>query len=402
MKIELHILQNFAPSNLNRDDTGAPKDCELGGYRRARISSQCLKRAVRDAFKEHDLFAANDLAVRTKRLVQNIAEELANKHGRDRERALEASVAALGGAGLQTKGADDDYKSQYLILLPKRHLARLADLIHEHWDTFAELGGRPAESDSSAVAAKSKSKAKGKAEKKGAVPKEVAGELLGIFKDAARTPDLALFGRMIADDPSWNVDAACQVAHAVSTNRAAMDFDFYTAVDDLRPEDTSGSDMMGTVQFNSSCFYRYSVVDIDDLRRNLGGDEALTQRTAAAYVRASVLAIPTGKQNSMAAHNRPSFVLALTRRKGTAVSLANAFCKPVRPSGDNDLVDASAQALQDYVQRMCKMYGASGLRAFFISDREVDAIVEPLRLENKGDLDALVAAIEGEIAGAPQ
>lgn len=417
MKIELHILQNFAPSNLNRDDTGAPKDCELGGYRRGRISSQCLKRAVRDLFKTDGMFEPSELAVRTKRLVENVADELASKHNRDRTLAIELVAAALAGAGLKVKGADEDHKSEYLLFLPKRHLAHLAALIHKHWDTLTPLVAPGPKTPLPDAPAKSKTKKKEKAEKKSAFPKEVGNELIPILKDAARTPDLALFGRMIADEPSWNVDAACQVAHAISTNRVTMDFDFYTAVDDLRPEDTAGSDMMGTVQFNSSCFYRYSVLDVTDLRGNLGADE-LVGKTVGAYIRASVLAIPTGKQNSMAAHNPPSFVLAIAREDGTPISLANAFAQPVRPNGDADLVTASIDALQEYLQRVSRMYGARQLAAFYIADREITHVketenkpdspgrsegqtptTEPIKLVNKNDLDALVKAVQDKISG---
>ena len=111
--------------------------------------------------------------------------------------------------------------------------------------------------------------------------------------------------------PEWNVDAACQVAHAISTHRVAMEFDFYTAVDDLRPGDTAGSDMMGTTTFNASCFYRYAALDTRLLQSNLGGDEQLTRDTVEAFLNASIQAIPTGKQNSMAAHNPPSLVFAV-------------------------------------------------------------------------------------------
>ncbi len=399
MKIELHILQNFAPSNLNRDDTGAPKDCELGGYRRARISSQCLKRAARDAFKMHGMFEDSDLAVRTKRIVENVADELVSKHKRDRDHAIELVAATLAGAGLKVKGADEDHKSEYLIFLPRRHLTQLAELINKHWDTLATLnvGGHPP-----APEAKAKSKKKEKAEKKSAFPKEVAGELTPIFKGAAKAPDLALFGRMIADDPSWNVDAACQVAHAISTNRVAMDFDFYTAVDDLRPKDTAGSDMMGTVQFNSSCFYRYSTLDVDDLRRNLAADDDFLRKTVGAYVRASFLGIPTGKQNGTAAHNPPSFMLAIARQNGTPISLANAFCKPVRPTGENDLVEVSIEALQDYLQRSYEMCCVQRASAFYIADRKVTAAQEPIKLQDCSNLDALIKAVEGTIAGTAQ
>src|SRR5262249_9519011 len=158
-----------------------------------------------------------------------------------------------------------------------------------------------------------------------------------------KTPDLALFGRMIADNPDWNVDAACQVAHAISTNRVNVEFDFYTAVDDFRPRDSAGSDMMGTVPFQSSCFYRYASLDVDALRKNLGGTDtaeatALARSTVDAFLRALALAIPTGKQNSMAAQNRPSYLLAVVRKAGTPCSLANAFVKPIHATSERNLV----------------------------------------------------------------
>lgn len=402
MKIEIHILQNFAPSNLNRDDTGAPKDCELGGYRRARISSQCLKRAVRDAFETDRMFAPDELAVRTKRLVDNVADLLAGAHQRDRTVAVEVVVATLAGAGLTAK-AKDDYKTEYLLFLPKRNLAELAVLIDRHWDALAPLAqvASPQKDDGSATepAAKPKSSKKEKAEKKGAFPREIAGELSALFADAGRTADLALFGRMIADKPEWNVEAACQVAHALSTNRVAMDFDFYTAVDDLRPADTAGSDMMGTVQFNSSCFYRYSVLDADDLNRNLGGDGELVHKTVAAFMRASVVAIPTGKQNSMAAHNPPSFVLAIVREKGSSVSLANAFAKPIRPNGETDLISASINALEAYLQTLSRMYGAEEAAAFYVADRSIPALSGPVALQAK---DSLVALVDAVVSALPR
>jgi CRISPR system Cascade subunit CasC len=135
-----------------------------------------------------------------------------------------------------------------------------------------------------------------------------------------------------------------------------MEFDFYTAVDDLRPEDTEGADMLGTVEFNSACFYRYSNVDARQLRKNLGGDEELARQTVGAFLRASVAAVPTGKQNSMAAQNPPSLVLAVVRRSGLW-SLANAFSQPVRPAQDADLVQSSVWKLDDYWGRLAAMYG---------------------------------------------
>ena len=59
---------------------------------------------------------------------------------------------------------------------------------------------------------------------------ETIAKVKALLKDAVETPELALFGRMIADNPDWNVEAACQVAHALSTHRVTMDFDFFTAL----------------------------------------------------------------------------------------------------------------------------------------------------------------------------
>jgi len=142
-----------------------------------------------------------------------------------------------------------------------------------------------------------------------------------------------------------------------------MEFDFYTAIDDLKRNDTAGSDMMGTIAFNSACFYRYLVVDIDDLVKNLGADadaREQAKRTVEAFIRAAVLAIPTGKQNSMAAQNPPSLVLCDVRDKGEPRSLANAFVEPVRPGRDGDLVTLSTLRLAKYAASLDKIYGTKG------------------------------------------
>ncbi|MDP3273865.1 MAG: type I-E CRISPR-associated protein Cas7/Cse4/CasC [Deltaproteobacteria bacterium] len=374
MKLEIHVLQNFAPSNLNRDDTGAPKDCELGGYRRARISSQCQKRAVRQSFVLDKLLAKDDLGARTKRLVATVATMLAEQHGRDRAHALAVVMGALEGVGLgkSKKGGegDDAWKTEYLLFLPQRTLTDLTTLLNSHWDELSALVA-PEESDDSAdeaVDASGKKAKKAKSDKKkeksaakSAYPKEVGVEVNRLLEHARGAVDVALFGRMMADKPEWNVDAACQVAHALSTNRVQMDFDFFTAVDDLKPNDNAGSDMMGTVQFNSSCFYRYAVLDVDALKRNLGADEALMKRAVQSFVQAFVVAIPTGKQNGTAAHNFPSYVLAVVRESGPSLSLANAFLKPARPSikggEEMDLVDDSIAKLEGYAARLSDVTG---------------------------------------------
>lgn len=384
MKIELHLLQNFAPSNLNRDDTGAPKDCEFGGVRRARISSQCFKRSIRQAFAEHALFGSQTqdlLAARTKRLVDETVRQLVAK-GKSADEAAQVVAFALQSASLKV---DEDSKTQYLLFLPRRTIDALAGLVGEHWELLrgAALAAKPED------AGKKKGKGAEKKAAKEAVPKDVARQITEALAQSAKTPDLALFGRMIADNPEWNVDAACQVAHALSTHRVSVEFDFYTAVDDLRPRDTQGTEMMGTVAFQSSCFYRYSCLDVDALRRNLAGADGedvsgLKDTTVEAFLRASALAIPTGKQNSMAAQNRPSYMLAVVRRSGAPQSLANAFVKPVQATRERSLVDASVEQLEEYLDRSRAVWGED-IKAFSCGEVDIRRSELPARAKTFAD-----------------
>src|SRR5262249_27543747 len=133
MYIEMHILQNFAPSNLNRDDTGSPKDCDFGGYRRARISSQCFKRAIRTALREQKLLDAGHLSSRTKRLIDDLASRLA-AHGHDEATARGVAQAALQSVGLKAK---DDGKTEYLLFLGQKEIEAVAEVCATHWQTLA-------------------------------------------------------------------------------------------------------------------------------------------------------------------------------------------------------------------------------------------------------------------------
>jgi CRISPR system Cascade subunit CasC len=267
MIIELHILQNFAPSNLNRDDTGSPKDCDFGGYRRARISSQCLKRAIRQAFKEEELINPSHLAKRTKRLVDEITRRL-KEAGKSEEEARKAVKVLLNGVKLTVK---EDDKTQYLLFLGAGEIQALADLCITYWDELAKIVPQADEDGTKPKKGKDAKKAGADA-----LPAKIQQAVRKTL-NGSRAADLALFGRMLADLPEQNINAASQVAHAISTNKVSMEFDFYTAVDDLRPDDNQGSDMLGTIEFNSACFYRYANVDTElegESRRRRGTHEA--------------------------------------------------------------------------------------------------------------------------------
>jgi CRISPR system Cascade subunit CasC len=364
--VELHLIQNFAPSNLNRDDTGAPKDCEFGGYRRARISSQCLKRAIRTHVRETGLVQPEHLGTRTKRVVDEIANRLVAKD-KSAEEVRPVVETLLAGAELKV---GEDGKTQYLLYLGEREIDAVTDLCALHWDLLQEVAGAaPAAPTGDEVAGRSgRSARQAKRAGREALPKDLQQALKALL-DGGKAVDLALFGRMLADVPEANIDAASQVAHALSTHAVSMEFDYYTAVDDLRPEDTSGADMIGTVEFNSACFYRYSNVNLRQLtERNLGGDAELARQALRAFLLGSIRAVPTGKQHSMAAQNPPSFLLAVVRGHGLW-SLANAYVQPVRPTRDSDLVAESVVRLDGYWGELVDLYGDGGIVAVCAAGR---------------------------------
>jgi CRISPR system Cascade subunit CasC len=394
MLLELHILQNFAPSNLNRDDTNAPKDCEFGGYRRARISSQCLKRAIRGEFATRELLPEDSLSKRTKTLVDRLVERL-TKPGRDPEILRQVTALAINAIGLEVK----EGKTAFLLFISEQGIRQFADLIDLNWELLAGLAAVAA----AAAAPATKGSSPGGRRPRKAPKTKLAVDCLKsadtLLFDARRAADIALFGRMIAVRADKNVDAASQVAHAISTNRVEMEFDFYTAVDEFAPPDNAGAGMMGTVEFNSSCFYRYANLDFRQLSANLDGDAELTVRAAEAFLRGSVSAIPTGKQNSMAAHNPPSFVLAVLRQAGYW-SLANAFLTPVRPEPNVSLVNKSIARLDEYWGNLIGTYGNRGIT-------HVAAIsVEPQPLSHLGGSlvvgDATESALERLVGGVRQ
>lgn len=345
--IEIHVLQNFAPSNLNRDDTGAPKDAFFGGTRRARVSSQCDKRAIRQFFDEKvraGVFRPDELAVRTKRIYQAIVDALAGK--RDPAETLAKAEIALSYVKLK---AAEGGKTQYLLFLGRREIAALAGTIDEFWEQIVAAEEGDAE------------KPKGKAKKAAAnsAPKEVQARIESAF-NGGKAVDVALFGRMLADMPEKNRHAACQVAHAISTHAVEREFDFYTAVDDLKPEDTAGADMMGTVEFNSACYYRYAVVDWAKLAENLQGDIDLATKGLHTFLQGFVMAEPTGKQNTFAAHNPPEFVAVTVCHDAAPRNLANAFETAIRAKAGESLTRKSAEALAKKGGELEAAYPRSG------------------------------------------
>jgi CRISPR system Cascade subunit CasC len=277
-------------------------------------------------------------------LYNAIADVLAGKH----EKADVLAKAEIALSYVKLK-AGKEGKTEYLLFLGQKEIGALAEAIHQHWDDI--------------VAATKDSKEKGGSKSKKATasdaPQEVREKIYSIF-NGGKAVDLALFGRMLADMPEKNQNAACQVAHAISTHAVQREFDYYTAVDDLRREETPEADMIGTVEFNSACFYRYAAVDCEKLVQNLQGDRDLAKKGLRAFLEAFVVAEPTGKQNTFAAHNPPEFVAVSVRRNAAPRNLANAFETAVRIRKDESLTKVSAEKLMEKARNLNTAYGGNG------------------------------------------
>ena len=341
--VDIHIIQNLPPSCVNRDDSGSPKSAVYGGVRRLRVSSQSWKRATRLYF--NDILDAKDVGVRTKRVVEVLAEritedapELAGDAAGLAEKVFAAAKIKLS----SPRGKKDaPQESGYLLFLSTSQIERLAGLA-----IASARGGE-------ALDAKTVKK---------------------IFKET-HAVDIALFGRMVADDTDLNVDAACQVAHAISTHAAENEYDFFTAVDDEKnrsEEEDAGAGMMGTVEFSSATMYRYATVNLDMLVENLGDGEAAL-RALEVFIKGFCLSMPTGKQNTFANRTLPEAVVVLVR-DDQPVSLVGAFEKPIRTNEADGYLARSVEALADHARAIEDNYGLKPLAGLVVALQGGDAL----------------------------
>lgn len=317
--IELHILQSFPVSCLNRDDVGAPKTAVFGGVNRARLSSQSLKRAIRE-FAQDNLPNARFGGERTKLIIEPLTAAL-QKHGvTDAAVALEhAKNIADKLAKLDAKAAEDAPKVGTLTFLAPSEIDSIAA------DVAVLLATNPKSKDYEKSLDKSCKKA-------------------GLLDGA----DIALFGRMVASLPSLTLEGAAMFSHALSTHRSDNDLDFYTAVDDRKPkDDDAGAGMMGTLEFSSAVYYRYAALNLDLLAdaAHLGKLSAEERRAVIdAFIRATLQAVPGARKNSMNANTLPSYVLGTYKSAGQPVQLINAFESPV--TARSGLLATSVDALK--------------------------------------------------------
>jgi CRISPR system Cascade subunit CasC len=387
IKIELHLIQNFAPSCLNRDDANMPKDCEFGGVRRARISSQCIKKAARDYFRET---GSAEVGVRTSLLKAELIRRLRDKPANQAPPVADFFVRTFYSKPHNTKPD----QTAVLLFVPEAEIQEALACLEEYWGNMVEVAATDPKPDDNL--------AKQKASKVVKLDKTIADEIVERLNKARLSADIALFGRMLAEHADNNTDAAVQVAHAISTHRVDMDFDFFTAMDDLQPQAEPGAGMMGETGFNSACFYRYALIDRDQLIKNLQDDKISADKVIQAFIEAFVRAIPTGKQNSFAAHNPPDFGMIIVRKNGFPCSLANAFTQPIhlRSGHDEDLTGLSIEALCNFHPQIKSVYEDGGVVSETLWHIGHDRRLGPLQRQDAGSFSAAIQTTMLAIASA--
>ncbi len=379
--IELHIVQSFPVTCLNRDDVGAPKTAVFGGVPRARVSSQSWKRAIRQMAKEIQpgLFAGT----RTRWVVRDLERLYLQDLEVEEARELAQSTAdAIGALDSKVPG-----KVKTLLYFTPMEMGNVVNGV-------LEGGAREAlaplvEARRELQAARDKdgaSKGPDELEKKckklrealDKITKKASRNLKGVVKDGS---DISIFGRMVADDHSLMIEGAGLFSHAISTHKASNEVEFFSAVDD-NPEiadEGAGAGHIGTLEFSSACHYRYVGLNLDllgdhDHLNHLSEEEF--QTVLDAFLRAAILAVPAARKNSMFGFTAPSFVLGL-RRRGHPLSLVNAFEKPVRALG-NGYIEPSVKGLEEHYSSLCGIYKIEAGVEARIPEVDIDELISSL------------------------
>ena len=294
--LELHILQSVPVACLNRDDLNSPKTAVFGGVQRARVSSQSWKRAIREMAKE--LSPDHFKGERTRLLYEPLVKAMTGTNLSESE-ANEGAKGIIDALVKLDAKSTDKVKSTTLFFMSPLEIETLAHTYAETKDVKKAL-------------------------------KAINAKDAKALKDAA---DISLFGRMVANDPSLNVEAASMFSHALSTHKVDNEIDFFAAVDDLQSKEETGAGMTGTLEFNSATYYRFAALNLDMLA-DVGHLASLTQEgrqaVARTFVEATIKAIPNARKYTMNGNTLPVYVLGIVREKGHPVQLINAFENPVR------------------------------------------------------------------------
>ena len=375
--LELHILQSFPVACLNRDDLNSPKTAIFGGVQRARVSSQSWKRAIREMAKDT---LPNMAGQRTRLVVARLSHHLKDSGLSPEISSCLAEMAASQISKLDSKkDAEGFLKVTTLCFLSNLEFKSIAEAILDDKNenlrkAVTQLGKCMTELNESKKDSANKEKIK-KSEDDLEKAKQACDKL--IAKDTGKAiksvqlkdaSDIALFGRMVANDHSLTLEGAAMFSHALSTHKVDNEIDFFSAVDDLQPEEEAGAGMTGTLEFNSATYYRFAALNLDMLYKPNEKDEGKKghlnvlspeerKEVVRAFIEATLQAIPGARKNSMNAATLPGYVLGVVRSSGHPVQLVNAFEKPVRAFGGKGLFETSLEAMKAEREKLNTTWG---------------------------------------------
>lgn len=358
--VDVYKIQSVPANNLNRDETGDPKTLMFGGTQRIRVSSQAVKKAIRNDFSNN--LDIDEMGLRTKNVPTLLIEEIMGRNldDMDYDKAEALMEDIMKAAKIKINKVDnpdnidklreryqehDVYETGALFFISRKQISNLIDV---------------------ALA-----------------PDMDDKERMTLIRDAFRKDnaiDVSLFGRMVADDPSQNIDAAAQVAHEFSVTEGNIESDFFTAVDDYSLTDHAGSAMMGNISYDSAVLYGYADISLTQLERNLGSKEAVV-KAVEQFVKSFVDAMPTGKQNTFAAHTLPDAVV-VTIRDGRPVNYANAFVKVLDAKTGEDVSSKAITRLAEYGEELQSAMDLHPVASFvtYTENDSVSKLGEPSNL----------------------
>jgi CRISPR system Cascade subunit CasC len=343
---EVHVVQNLPPSSLNRDEDGRPKSVWYGGVERLRISSQAQKRAMRLLFRELSLVPPEERAVRTRKVGELLEEALGGLASEERRRLVKGLLAAL---NLKLK-KEEGLQTEYMLFLSSEEVRRLAGVALRHRAALLALG-EGLEGDEGQEGRGKRSKKEGQAKAKEVLPPEARRELAEALGTVSL--ELALFGRMMADQKDRDVEGALAVAHAVGTTADPIEEDYFVGVDDLAKPGEAQVAMIESRGYASGTVYRYAVLDLGELEALVGKERALLGLKA--FLQTFPLALPRAGRRAFA-HEGPPEVVLVRLGRGLPRNLARAFALPVEPKGEDPAL-ASAKRLLAYWERLDRVYG---------------------------------------------
>ena len=322
--IQLHLLTAYAPSNLNRDDLGRPKTAKMGNTDRLRISSQSLKRAWRTSDYFYQTLS-DHIGIRSRRFARDWVYTAMIDNGVSEKVATASTIKIASQFG---KVKNEKSPKDPLSNLEIEQLVHISSNEQQAIEQLVNLLIRE--------------------------KREPSDNEVKLLRKDNSSIDIALFGRMLADSPAFNIEAACQVSHALGVSTVTIEDDFFTAVDDLNNNEVdAGSAHLGERGFASALFYTYVCVSRDLLLENLNGDETLVEKTLKALTESAAKVAPTGMQNSFASRAYTSYLL-IEKGSQQPRSLAVAYFNPIR---SQDLVNDAISRLEEQRDKFDKVYG---------------------------------------------